>query len=160
MDFTRSLSPASLLTSVCIEYEAEHLLLASRDPINRPHLDPPVLQEPRKPHPTMAITKSQNIIITGGARGIGRNVARYLLSRPENHQVYLLDLNAEELEYAVTQHLSAYAPRVGYAVVNLGKIDEVRAAVNKAADFFDGRIDVLVNNAGNSAHHMSWSDGG
>jgi NAD(P)-dependent dehydrogenase (short-subunit alcohol dehydrogenase family) len=108
----------------------------------------------------MAITKSQNIIITGGARGIGRNVARYLLSRPENHQVYLLDLNAEELEYAVTQHLSAYAPRVGYAVVNLGKIDEVRAAVNKAADFFDGRIDVLVNNAGNSAHHMSWSDGG
>jgi hypothetical protein len=156
MDFTRRLSAASLLTSVSIEYEAEQLLLAPRGPINKPHLDPPILWKNRQTHPTMAITKSQNIIITGGARGIGRNVARYLLSRPENHQVYLLDLNAEELEYAVTQHLSAYAPRVAYAVVNLGKIDEVRAAVNKAADFFDGRIDVLVNNAGKSAYIIPW----
>ena len=152
MDFTRRLSAASLLTSVSIEYEVEHLLLAPQRPTDQPHFNPPIVWKTTKPQLTMAIIKSQNIIITGGARGIGRNVARYLLSRPENHQVYLLDLNAEELEYAVTQHLSAYAPRVSYAVVNLGKIDEVRAAVNKAAEFFDGRIDVLVNNAGKSAY--------
>lgn len=96
----------------------------------------------------MVNTQSKNIIITGGARGIGRVIARHLLSQPLSHRVFLVDLNADELEYAVTKHLAPYAPRVGFAVANLRNLKEIREAVKKAAEFFDGRIDVLVNNAG------------
>lgn len=96
----------------------------------------------------MVNTKSKNIIITGGARGIGRATARYLLSQPLSHRVFLIDLDGNELEYAATKHLSAYAPRVGCATANLRSQQEIREAVAKAAKFFDGRIDVLVNNAG------------
>jgi NAD(P)-dependent dehydrogenase (short-subunit alcohol dehydrogenase family) len=96
----------------------------------------------------MVNTKGKNIIITGGARGIGRATARYLLSHPLNHHVFLIDLDGDELEYAGTKHLSAYVPRVGYITANLRNPEEIRAAVAKAAEFFEGRIDVLVNNAG------------
>lgn len=96
----------------------------------------------------MVNTKGKNIVITGGARGIGRATARYLLSQPLNHHVFLIDLDGDELEYAATKHLSAYAPRVGYAIANLRSPEEIRRAVSKAAEFFDGKIDVLVNNAG------------
>ena len=96
----------------------------------------------------MVNTRNKNIIITGGARGIGRATARYLLSQPLSHRVFLIDLDADELEYAATKHLSAYAPRVGYAVANLRSQDEIRTAVAKAAKFFDSKVDALVNNAG------------
>jgi NAD(P)-dependent dehydrogenase (short-subunit alcohol dehydrogenase family) len=95
----------------------------------------------------MVNAKSKSIIITGGARGIGRATARYLLSQ----RVFLIDLDGDELEYAATKHLSAYAPRVGYATANLRSQQEIREAVAKAAKFFGGRIDVLVNNAGTAA---------
>jgi NAD(P)-dependent dehydrogenase (short-subunit alcohol dehydrogenase family) len=96
--------------------------------------------------PNMVNTQSKNI--TGGARGIGRVIARHLLSQPLGHRVFLVDLNAEELEYVVTKHLAAYAPRVGSIVANLRNPKAIREAVAKAAEFFDDRIDVLVNNAG------------
>ena len=99
----------------------------------------------------MVNTTSKNIIITGGARGIGRVIARHLLAQPLSHRVFLIDLNGEELEYVVTKHLSAYTPRVGSAIANLRSPTEIREAVAKAVEFFDGRIDVLVNNAGNTA---------
>ncbi|KAF9692368.1 hypothetical protein EKO04_009535 [Ascochyta lentis] len=96
----------------------------------------------------MVNTKSKNIIITGGARGIGRATARYLLSQPLSHHVYLIDIDGDELEYAASKHLSVYAPRVGHATADLRSPEEIRAAVSKAAEFFDRKIDVLVNNAG------------
>lgn len=96
----------------------------------------------------MVNSKSKSIIITGGARGIGRATARYLLSQPLSHRVFLIDLDGDELEYAANKHLSAYAPRVGYATANLRSEQEIREAVAQAAKFFSGRIDVLVNNAG------------
>ncbi len=97
----------------------------------------------------MVNTKSKNIIITGGARGIGRVTARYLLAQPLSHRIFLIDLDRDELEYAATEHLSAYAPRVGYATANLRSTQELREAVAKAAKFFQNKIDILVNNAGN-----------
>ena len=67
---------------------------------------------------------------------------------------FLIDLDADELKYATTKHLSAYAPRVGYAAANLRSQEEIRTAVAKAAKFFDSRIDALVNNAGTVARSM------
>jgi NAD(P)-dependent dehydrogenase (short-subunit alcohol dehydrogenase family) len=96
----------------------------------------------------MPSTKSKNIIITGGARGIGRCTARHLLSLPVSHRVFIIDFDADELEYTVNTHLAAYAPRVSSSTTNLRNPEEIRSAVAKAAEFFGGRIDVLVNNAG------------
>ena len=96
----------------------------------------------------MPSTKSKNIIITGGARGIGRCTARHLLSLPVSHRVFIIDFDADELEYTVNTHLAAYAPRVSSSITNLRNPEEIRSAVDKAAEFFGGRIDVLVNNAG------------
>jgi len=96
----------------------------------------------------MPSTKSKNIIITGGARGIGRCTARHLLSLPASHRVFIIDFDKDELNYAVNIHLASYAPRVSSSITNLRNPEEIRSAVAKAAEFFGGRIDVLVNNAG------------
>ena len=92
----------------------------------------------------------QNIIITGGARGIGRCIARSLLKSPTaTNYVYILDINEEELTYCATVHLKQYhdAARVGYAIVDLTDPTSVRTTIQKAAtNFFPNkRIDVLVN---------------
>ncbi|KAF1830000.1 NAD(P)-binding protein [Decorospora gaudefroyi] len=97
----------------------------------------------------MPSTRSKNIIITGGARGIGRCTARHLLSQPASHRVFIIDFDADELDYTVSTHLAAYAPRAASSLTNLRNPSEIRAAIAKAVDFFgDGRIDVLINNAG------------
>jgi NAD(P)-dependent dehydrogenase (short-subunit alcohol dehydrogenase family) len=96
----------------------------------------------------MPSTKSKNIIITGGARGLGRCTTRHLLAQPQQHKVFIIDFDVEETKYCVEQHLADYAPRVSFSITNLRKPEEIRAAVAKAVEFFGGRIDVVVNNAG------------
>ncbi|GAB7364750.1 hypothetical protein MBLNU230_g5548t1 [Neophaeotheca triangularis] len=103
--------------------------------------------------------KQKNILLTGGAQGIGRATARHLLSLPANHNLYILDIGADELAYCGKTYLSAYAPRVGWSVANLREPSEIRSAVKKAADFLDGRIDVLICNAGIARPHFTAGDG-
>lgn len=99
----------------------------------------------------------RNIIVSGGAQGIGRALSRYFLEA--GNKVYILDIKEDELKYCTEVHLGKYHKegKVGSAICNLRDVDDIRQTVKKAADFFDGRIDVLVNNGGIAS--PQWSDG-
>lgn len=101
--------------------------------------------------------RSKNIIISGGARGIGRALSRMMLEA--GHRAYIFDIDVEELEYTTKVHLKQYhdESKVQSAVCNLRNVEEVRAKVKEAAEFFDNRIDVLINNGGIAT--PQWRDG-
>ena len=73
--------------------------------------------------------------------------------------MFILDFNEEELNHTVHTHLHAYlvTGSLNYALCNLRSIQEIRATAEKAATFFDGSIDVLINNGGISTPY--WKDG-
>ncbi|KAK8238186.1 hypothetical protein IWZ00DRAFT_203438 [Phyllosticta capitalensis] len=90
-----------------------------------------------------------NFLITGAARGIGRGLSRLLLQR--GHRVFLIDNNAEELNHTTTTHLTSISSTRKDAfsahLTNLRQPSEIRTAVSRASDFFNGHLDVLINNA-------------
>jgi 3-oxoacyl-[acyl-carrier protein] reductase len=88
-------------------------------------------------------------VVTGAAGGLGRSVSRMLARRGST--VFLVDMDRQGLqahEAALrSEGLSAIA-----AVVDLGNEDELpglRTAIEKHGD---GRLDVLINNAGGWRH--------
>jgi NAD(P)-dependent dehydrogenase (short-subunit alcohol dehydrogenase family) len=105
---------------------------------------------------TQVSSSSKNVIVSGGARGIGRALARYFLEA--GHHVYIFDIQEDELEYAATKHLEKYYKdgKVGYAVCNLCDVEDIRKKVEQAAKFFENKIDVLVNNGGIAS--PKWKD--
>ncbi|CAI6336266.1 unnamed protein product [Periconia digitata] len=102
-------------------------------------------------------TPARNVIVSGGARGIGRAIARYFLEA--GHRVYIFDIMEEELEYTVKQHLKKHydAGRVQSSVCNLRDVQDIRTKVDQAAKFLDNRIDVLINNGSIASPY--WKDG-
>lgn len=107
--------------------------------------------------PATAAPPQKHIILSGAAQGIGRCLARHFLQR--GHKVFILDFNEEELTHTATVHLKAHLDNktLGYSLCNLRSVDEIRATTKKAAEFFDGQIDVLINNGGISTPF--WKDG-
>lgn len=99
---------------------------------------------------------SRNILISGGARGIGRALARYLLE--EGNRVYILDIDEEELKHTTTVHLERYhkGGKLESALCNLRDVQDIRTQVRWAARFLDNRIDVLINNGGIAS--PKWSE--
>ncbi|GKT61893.1 short chain alcohol dehydrogenase [Colletotrichum tofieldiae] len=92
---------------------------------------------------------SKHVIVSGGARGIGRALTRYFLEA--GHKVYVFDIDEDELEHTVKVHLKKHydTGKLQSAICNLRDIDGIRTKVRAAAaDFFDNTIDVLVNNGG------------
>ncbi|KAF2010986.1 short chain alcohol dehydrogenase [Aaosphaeria arxii CBS 175.79] len=100
---------------------------------------------------------SRNIVVSGGARGIGRALSRYLLEA--GHRVYIFDIDEDELKYTTTTHLSQYhrEGKVDSAVCNLRDVEDIRSKVATAAKFFNQKIDVLINNGGIAS--PQWSEG-
>jgi NAD(P)-dependent dehydrogenase (short-subunit alcohol dehydrogenase family) len=100
----------------------------------------------------------KNILITGAARGVGRILARYLALR--GHRLFLVDIDEEELKYSATVHIpqflaetsglsnGSHGKEVEFKTVDLRNPLAVHEAVKSAAEFFGGKIDVLINNAG------------
>jgi NAD(P)-dependent dehydrogenase (short-subunit alcohol dehydrogenase family) len=102
-----------------------------------------------------ACSSSKAILISGGARGIGRCLARTFLQL--GHRIFILDIDEKELAHTTGDHLQSYSSRLSSSLCDLRSTSDIRAKVTKAADFFGGRIDVLINNGGIA--YPYWKDG-
>jgi NAD(P)-dependent dehydrogenase (short-subunit alcohol dehydrogenase family) len=79
--------------------------------------------------------------ITGAGRGMGTDIAREALTA--GHAVVATGRNADAVRKALGEHADLLVVRL-----DVTSADEAQAAVNAAVERF-GRLDVLVNNAGN-----------
>ena len=91
----------------------------------------------------MLLTK-QVAIVTGGARGIGREIA--LVLAREGADLTLFDINEEQLAKTVSE-LEALGRRAIGLVVDVTSAKAVDEAVLKVLDKL-GSVDILINNAG------------
>ncbi len=90
--------------------------------------------------------KGKNVVVTGGASGIGQATAARFLE--EGCSVCVLDRSTEARE-RITTELGALTAVIDADVSNL---DQVQAAVGEAIERM-GSLDVLINNAGISIRH-------
>lgn len=79
-------------------------------------------------------------IITGGASGLGKAVAKRIVS--EGGKVALWDLDASKLEEAVREVGAAH-----YVPLNVAQLEEVEAAVADSSAVL-GKVDILICSAG------------
>ncbi|HNX90566.1 MAG TPA: 3-oxoacyl-[acyl-carrier-protein] reductase [Candidatus Omnitrophota bacterium] len=98
-------------------------------------------------------------IVTGGARGIGKEIALFFAK--EGSDLALCDVNEQTLSAAKEEIEKATGRRVFVAKVDVTKGEECQNFVDKVLDNF-GKLDILVNNAGitrdNLILRMSESD--
>jgi 3-oxoacyl-[acyl-carrier protein] reductase len=88
--------------------------------------------------------KNSVVVVTGGARGIGKAIAAAFGDK--GAKLALLDLNQVDLDTTHAEFTARGVENRTYAV-NVAKEDQVGGAFDQImADF--GRIDVVVNNAG------------
>ena len=90
--------------------------------------------------------KGKNVIVTGGASGIGQATATRFLEEGSN--VCVFDRDSDALT-RVRQELPNLA---GAIKADVSKPDDVQAAFAEAVDCM-GSVDVLINNAGISIRH-------
>jgi NAD(P)-dependent dehydrogenase (short-subunit alcohol dehydrogenase family) len=104
-----------------------------------------------KTQPVMSTPSARNYLITGGARGIGRGLSRLLLT--SGHRVCILDNNSSELEHTANIFAKSHSRGQDFEAIscNLRQPSEIRSAVDQASKLFDGKLDVLVNNAAYTA---------
>lgn len=86
-------------------------------------------------------------VVTGGASGIGNALAETMLQNGAK-KVAIADFNQANLEKETARLAAAYPDKVIGIFCNVTLEDSVKAMLADAAKFFDGRIDLLFNNAG------------
>ncbi|WP_338876912.1 SDR family NAD(P)-dependent oxidoreductase [Spirosoma sp. SC4-14] len=86
----------------------------------------------------------QVAIVTGGADGIGKGIARRLAS--EGATVAIFDNNSAMLERTVTEFTNQGYAAQGYRV-DISQEDEVKQAIQTVVNTYD-RLDIMVNSAG------------
>jgi 3-oxoacyl-[acyl-carrier protein] reductase len=85
----------------------------------------------------------KHVLITGGARGIGFEIARQFAS--EGATVSLLDFHEANLRRAA-QEISSAGGDVRYQLVDVSRQADVRHAIQETENYRP--IDILINNAG------------
>lgn len=73
-------------------------------------------------------------------------MARSFLEK--GHRLFLLDIDEEELNHTVKVYLKDFSGTVESTICDLSDTSAIHSAVEKAVKFFNGRIDVLINNGG------------
>ena len=88
--------------------------------------------------------QNKHIVITGGASGIGRLMAKSLASKGAN--VIILDVNHANLDSVVREIHDDGGKSAGYIcdVGNFHEVDETKSKIS--ADH--GFVEILINNAG------------
>jgi 3-oxoacyl-[acyl-carrier protein] reductase len=90
----------------------------------------------------MRIFEGKVALVTGAARGLGRDYAKYFASDGAN--VVLADLNGAG---PAVEEASAAGPRCIGVEADVTRRDSVRALIERTQSEF-GRLDILINNAG------------
>lgn len=85
--------------------------------------------------------EQKNVVVTGGARGIGFEITKQFLSTGATVEVW--DYSTESLE-AAKKEFSAFGQRCSFAQVDVSQLESCERAAQKLAF----SVDVLVNNAG------------
>ena len=99
-----------------------------------------------------------NAIITGGSRGIGEAMTMKLGEMGYNVVINYRSDSSKALTEALIQRLQEQYGVKGWAVqADVSKYEDCERLVKAAADYFDGQIDVLVNNAG-ITNNAPWCD--
>ncbi|MCR5532914.1 MAG: 3-oxoacyl-[acyl-carrier-protein] reductase [Paludibacteraceae bacterium] len=93
----------------------------------------------------MALLEGKTAIITGAARGIGKQIA--LLFAREGANIAFTDLEMNEAAEATRDEIAALGVKVQFYASNAADFEAAHKVVEQvAADF--GSVDILVNNAG------------
>ncbi len=88
---------------------------------------------------------NRNIIITGGAKGIGAAMVE-LFAKEGNHVLFSYN-NSEKVGTELAEKLNGEGLKVDTIKADLSKIADIQKLANYAKEKLD-RIDVLINNAG------------
>jgi 3-oxoacyl-[acyl-carrier protein] reductase len=90
------------------------------------------------------ILKDRAAIVTGGGRGIGREIS--LVFAMEGCNIALCDVNADALA-STQKEIESLGRQCMTGIVDVTKAEQVESFVQKTLDKFQ-KIDILVNNAG------------
>jgi len=84
----------------------------------------------------------QIAIVTGGADGIGKQIAKRLAE--EGARVTIFDVSAQNSENAVGEFAEA-GLRVNSEIVDIAEEESVKAGIKAVTDRQDGRLDIMIN---------------
>jgi len=88
--------------------------------------------------------KDKVAVITGAARGIGKEIALKLAG--QGAKIVICDVNENELKNA-QKDIAKLGVEVMISVVDVSSFQQVTEFINNVLDKFE-RIDILINNAG------------
>lgn len=124
-----------------------------------PSMSGPVSSHFQKPlsstRPNMAGRKGLNVLITGGARGIGRGLVRHFFNAGNN--VIFLDSNQHESAHTENLYRQESQPKRGVRALrcDLSNRDSIKESFQVVEREFQGKLDVLINNAFATPHIWS-----
>jgi 3-oxoacyl-[acyl-carrier protein] reductase len=88
--------------------------------------------------------RNKTVLVTGGTRGIGREIANIFAKNGAN---VIVNGTNEELGAKAVAEITAMGARAIFAKADVGNLDDVNKMVEKGIKEF-GKIDILINNAG------------